>query len=73
MDPVYLTPERHSNTGGELQYPFTKLTKERRIGLVAIDEAYLVRSWVSLCLIGTVNQLRSLRVKYQNIQSSLMH
>ena len=47
MDPVYLTPEYLSNNGGELQYPFTKLTKERRAGLVAIDEAYLVRSWSS--------------------------
>ena len=39
---VYVTPERLFNTGGELQYPFAKLTKERRIGLVAVDEAHLV-------------------------------
>ena len=41
-DVVYVTPERLFNTGGALQYPFTKLTKERRIGLVTVDEAHLV-------------------------------
>ena len=47
-DVVYVTLERPFNTGGgELQYPFAKLTKERRIGLVAIDEAHLVWSWSS--------------------------
>ena len=39
---VYVTPERLFNTGGELQYSFAKLTKERKIGLVAVDEAHLV-------------------------------
>ena len=46
-DVVYVTPERLFNTGGELQNPFAKLTKERRIGLVAVDEAHLVWSWNS--------------------------
>ena len=46
-DVVYVTTERLSNIGGELQYPFTKFTKERRVGLVAIDEAHLVWSWSS--------------------------
>ena len=46
-DVVYVTPEHLFNTGGELQYPFAKLTKERRIGLVAVDEAHLVWSWSS--------------------------
>ena len=44
-DVVYVKTECLSNTGGELQYLFAKLTKERRIGLVAVDEAHLVRSW----------------------------
>ena len=46
-DVVYMMPERLFNTGDELQYPFTKLTKERGIGLVAVDEAHLVWSWSS--------------------------
>ena len=41
-DVVYVMPEHLFNTGDELQYPFAKLTKERRIGLVAADEAHLV-------------------------------
>ena len=43
-DVVYVTTERLSNIGGELQYPFTKFTKERRI---ATDEAHLGQSWSS--------------------------
>ena len=42
--------ERLFNTGGELHYLFAKLTKERRIGLVATDEAHLVQSWSSFNL-----------------------
>ena len=38
---VYATlsdSKRLFNTGGDLQYPFAKLIKERKIGLVATDE-----------------------------------
>ena len=39
-DVVYVMPECLFNTGGGLQYAFTKLIKERKIGLV--DEAHVV-------------------------------
>ena len=39
-----VTSEYFFNTDGELQYPFAILTKERRIEVVTIDEAYLVWS-----------------------------
>ena len=52
MDRVYqgecvvgcVTSKYLFNTNGELQYPFAILTKERRIEVVGIDEAYLVWS-----------------------------
>ena len=39
-----VTSKYFFNTDGELQYPFAILTKERRIEVVTIDEAYLVWS-----------------------------
>ena len=47
VDVVYVTPERLYTTGGELQHPIAKLAKERRIGLVAVDEAHLAWGWSS--------------------------
>ena len=44
-DLVYVTPEKLFATNGNLQFPFTQLMKENKIGLVAIDEAHLVASW----------------------------
>ena len=64
-----MTPEYLSNTGTELQYPFTKLTKEIRIGLVAIDEAYLVRAGVHS---GTFNwSCKSAKVRVTHLAKNL--
>ena len=59
------------NTGGELQYPFTKHTKERRIGLVAVDEAHLVRSGIHSGMFNwhvVIKVFQNFRAQYLYVQ-----
>ena len=44
---IYCTPESFVNATGSMKPPFRSLLAQRMMGLIAIDEAHLVRTWRS--------------------------
>ena len=52
FDIIYCTPESFVNATGSLKPPFRSLLAQRMMGLIAIDEAHLVRTWRSAFSLG---------------------
>ena len=44
---VYCTPESFLSTSGSLKPLFRNLIADKRVGLIAVDEAHLIRTWRS--------------------------
>ena len=47
VDIVYLIPKRLFSETGAVQQPSPELIEQQKIGLIAVDEAYIVWSWNS--------------------------